>query len=245
MAHGLVLGDMDGYLNGGNIHRDYIKDSIKNRTLKLVTTGNSLLYRKDIKYVLGKAKIADGEIECIYKERKSREWYAVLSNSDRLNHVIEHGPITVGDVTTKIEKLTQQKITLKIHWLPHYISDDFLVDFFSRYGTVEKVDDIWSPDAKCRTGLREVYMSTDDEMRNAIPHMVRFNNGISMLVTCPDRLPLCLKCHCLGHVRQECPNNNRPTNGMSYAAALRMTTDNTPPESSGPSREGRGVSRKY
>lgn len=54
--------------------------------------------------------------------------------------------------------------------------------------------------------------------RLKIPHLLRFSDGMSALLTIPGRPPLCLKCSRVGHVRRVCPSN---MNVSSYAAAAR------------------------
>lgn len=210
-------------MDGGPIASSYIDDAVKNKTLKLFIQGPDFLYRKDIKrLLLDDGCILEKEILCIYKERKAKEWFVVLENMDAVKHCLSRNYLKLNDNTRiYIEKLTRQRVVLKVHWLPAYIKNELLADFFSQFGTVEKVVNIWNVDTKCDSGMREVLLCTDDELKHRIPHTVKFDRGICMLITCPGRLPLCLRCHCLGHVRQECPNAAVMPGGVSYAAALR------------------------
>lgn len=214
----------------------FIKDNIKNRTVKIAILGPDFIYRKQLHQAFIYNGILDKEIEVIYKEKKAKEWFVVFATEEVTRKVVDMQDIKISETTCiTLEKLTQQKLMLKIHWLPAFVSDEFLYEFFSQYGTVQHVKGVWSVDSRVYTGMREVYIQTDDESKHMIPHMVRFDNGINMLITCPGRLPVCLKCHRLGHVRQECPNGTIGRRVSSYADAIRS---NTRAGTSGPSREG-------
>ena len=60
-------------------------------------------------------------------------------------------------------------------------------------------------------------MTMTEQGMAALPHVVTFNKGISMLFTLPGRAPLCLKCRCTGHIRREYPQGGPPKTPMNSA----------------------------
>jgi len=199
---------MTAMYNGGNIPNRYIDATMRERCIKIRVNGE-FVFRKEIKNVLmTRLDIRQEEIEYIYKEERTREWFVVFRKQREVDRLAQMGEVKVRDSTILYcERLTQQKLVLRIHWLPAYVRYELLEVFFSDYVKVLYVADNWSQDSGVRTGMREVTLVTDHETNNSIPHMVNFNDGIKMLVTCPGRLPLCLKCHCIGHVRRDCYND--------------------------------------
>ena len=57
------------------------------------------------------------------------------------------------------------------------------------------------------SGVRIVKLELKESEKDRIPHIVKLGPKDAMLITCRGRLPICLKCHFLGHVRSECPRN--------------------------------------
>lgn len=220
---------MEGCKKGGPISKVFISDSIKNRTIKVFINGSEYLYRKQLKQILiRQTGVVDDDVFFIYKEKKSKEWFVVLNSEKAVQMTLDKRVIRVSDnCSLNVERLTPQRVILKGHWLPAYIANDFLMEFFKDYGTVNKVEFEWNYDSKVYSGIREVYLTTDDLLKNMIPHTVSFDNGINMLVTCPGRLPLCLRCHCLGHVRSECTTRTGAQRGTTYADMLRRRAGDT------------------
>jgi len=210
--------------HGGNIEQRYFDLNMRDKCVKINVNGE-FIYRKELKMAISqRMDLQNDDIDFIYKEDKAREWFVVfrkLKDADRL--VQMHNIQLRSDTSITCERITQQKLTLKIHWLPAYVRNEFLHVFFSKYGKVTNIVDNWSLDAHTRTGMREVTLLPDQETTSSIPHMVTFEEGIKMPVTCPGRLPLCLKCNSLGHVRKDCTatfgRNNRGSN--SYANTVR------------------------
>lgn len=177
----------------------------------------SRVKRKELQQVFLKNGMLDKDIEIIYKEKKAKEWFIVFSAEEITRKEVELQKIKINETTCiTLEKLTQKNS----HWLPAYISDDFSYEFFNQYGTVQHIQGTWSIDSRVYTGMREVYLRTNDESKHQIPH----DNGINMLIACPGRFPICLKCHRLGHARQECPNGTIGRRVSLYADVLVSAT---------------------
>ena len=77
--------------------------------------------------------------------------------------------------------------------------------WFAEYGRVLKRDRIMVTESeRAEGGTIFVEMAMTEQGMAALPHVVTFHKGISMLLTLPMRAPLCLKFGCTGHIRREC-----------------------------------------
>ena len=115
--------------------------------------------------------------------------------------------IRIRDQVLSISNVGKQVISIKLHWLPAYIRDVFIEDFFSGFGTVLEVTReaaVINGDITRRNGVRVLQLETDEVRKAKIPYLVTFAGGQSMLITFPGRQPLCLRCKTLGHVRRDC-----------------------------------------
>lgn len=214
--------DTTNAVDGGSIPDHFIDEDLRHRTVKLTLSGPTYLYRKELKQLLQRdCGIHDSDIRYIYKGKKAMEWFVVISTETQVRALLSHNTLYFDQQTTvTMERLTEQRINLKVHWLPAYVENAFLSEFFEQFGSVVKVTEDWNQELQVYSGLREVQLIIDESNRHKIPHTVTFNNDVSILITCPGRLPLCLKCHCLGHVRAECTNTARRPLQRSYAQAV-------------------------
>ena len=148
------------------------------------------------------------------------------------------GSLTIGNRTVGIVSVSRQEINIRVHWMPSYITDDFFEIFFQRFGKVLSVTrehTVIGANVEKRNGVRVVKIETDELMKGTIPHMLKFEGGISALVTIQGRPPLCLKCNQVGHMRRDCVPQQE-TQRISYAAAAapRQTPVPTAPEPPAP-----------
>ena len=100
----------------------------------------------------------------------------------------------------------------------------FVHQFMSKYGKVMEVKRdriLLEPGRYCYGGGYTVEMVMSDVQRQEVPHLVKYDLGISMLITMQGKPPLCLKCLNIGHIRRDCPENKpRPTGNNSYSQAV-------------------------
>ena len=111
--------------------------------------------------------------------------------------------LRIKDQVLTISNVGKQVITIKLHWLPAYIRDVFISDFFSGYGKVLEVKReaaVINGDVTRRNGVRIVQLETDEVKKAKIPYLVSFAGGQSMLITFQGRQPLCLRCRCQADV---------------------------------------------
>lgn len=123
---------------------------------------------------------------------------------DLLNNV---GSIIVRDRSYKVVNISNQILEFKVHWLPTYIRDSFIEDYFSRYGrviSVSRENMVYTANDVKSSGIRRVMLETDEVQKRSLPYIVKFNGGYTALVTMAGRPPYCLKCKTVGHIRRDC-----------------------------------------
>ncbi|KAL5006368.1 hypothetical protein ScPMuIL_015174 [Solemya velum] len=82
---------MDGPTIEEYMSKRFILDEIKNHTVKFTVSGEQILYRKDIQVICRNAGVEDEHVNFIYKERKTREWYVVCTDSESTTKLAEMG----------------------------------------------------------------------------------------------------------------------------------------------------------
>lgn len=175
----------------------------------------------DVLNILEEEGLKAEDILGLYKVSASDSNYSLfLSNEDALNFLKEKKVIGNSRLKFNVVGLTEQVVSLRIHWLPLFYDNRLLKAIFCDYGEVIDVRLCKSSHAKlcALNGMREVLLKTDEILKQKIPHMVNFGSGQSILVTMSGRPPLCLKCREVGHVRRDCGSNR------SFANVTRQRT---------------------
>lgn len=70
--------------------------------------------------------------------------------------------------------LGKQVVTVRVHWLPHYLSDNVVKTLLVDYGTSLSIERLSSTVAgfKVFNGVREVKMEVDEWQKVALPHLI-------------------------------------------------------------------------
>lgn len=223
---------MNPEVNFEGVEANYINPDRLERTIRLVpsTSGNAASYGELLNMLCG-AGVDPEEISGIYKVSAfDRDYSILLKYRDAVDRLISLGKLTQGNYTYDVMKMTEQVVTLRIHWLPLFFDNLILKEIFNQYGEILDITMSKTSHEKlvAFNGTREVRMKVDEFQRQQIPHVVHFNSGQAILVTMAGRPPYCLKCKHVGHVRQRCPLNER-----SYAA----TVSNLPTNKESPSAD--------
>lgn len=214
---------MTDILNGGLVRNQHIDFDLKKKCIK-ISIESGYVYRKEVKEEIKKTfNLKDEDILYVYKNDRSWEWFMALKTEEIKNQILSRDVISIGERKARLEDSSRLKLTFKVHWLPVWVKDEFLTEYFSQFGEVVKVERVWSQEAKVSTEMREVTIICDDMTKEDVPHIVKFNNGaIKILITCPGRLPVCLKCNKLGHVRRDCMERQlQQQRARSYADSLK------------------------
>lgn len=191
-------------ISGGHISDKYMDRDVYFRSFRVYAPGKKIneIYQGLTYFVEGIHVSNIGKVD-------SNTFEVTIPDSEAFYMLQEAGSIRVGDRDYKLRRTSEQRLEIKCHWLPDYLSDDFLVEWFGRFGTVQGVArDTQSVTGETRNivrnGVRTVTITVGEMYKSYIPHLVKFDAGITMLITYQGREPLCLKCHEVGHMRREC-----------------------------------------
>ena len=198
--------------------KDYINEDRLQRIVKFQATG----YRSGCSSgEMLNALIAKGvepeDIVGIYKVSPSDSVYSVLFKfTDIADLVVSWGSLLAGKASFDSMKLNEQVVNVRVHWLPLFYDNSILREILSDYGEILEFKMLKAAHEKVVVldGVREVKMRVDEVKKHAIPHIVHFNSGQSVLLTMAGRPPYCLKCKTVGHVRGNCPTKK------SYATTV-------------------------
>jgi hypothetical protein len=216
----------------GPVSPDYISRDIMARTLRITFVGMSPL-RTDVVTVLkgfGFDQQKHG-LSALYQRDRSRDFFAVLKNWEAVWRFSNLGQQVYKRYTVIFSDISAERVQLRVHWLPMYISNDFVDRVFSHLGKVVGVSSEYVnvQGIKLATGVRCVTLQVNERVKSQIPHKISTADGYSMLVTCRDRLPLCLKCNRLGHRRADCgqgrPSVAPPPSSYARVAARGLIDD--------------------
>ena len=101
-------------------------------------------------------------------------------------------------------------VEVKVHWVPPYISDGCLTEYFESLGRVLEIRQLKDERGRC-LGVRAVKLQMPKDHLDQLPHVISTDDkDIRFLLTVRGREPKCLGCGANGHVRAECPRTSRP-----------------------------------
>jgi len=147
------------------------------------------------------------EITAIFKQETSHVWFMSVSDSHNVNDLLRRNVLETECFNVRISSCAARRVTVKLHWLPVWLHDEPVMDFFSQFGKVVHMsrDFVDVGGAHVESGSRCVDLVITEGDQADIPYKCTIA-GKSCLVTMPGRPPLCLKCGTLGHVRMDCKN---------------------------------------
>ena len=112
-------------------------------------------------------------------------------------------------------------LTLRLHWLPYFVSVEAISALLAPYGKVLSVGHVNGLD-HLPNGVRLVRLEGGDPQR--VPHLDRVvyqGKSFPCLLTIPGRPPLCLRCRATGHLWGECPGRSA---AFTYAGRVAQLT---------------------
>lgn len=94
-----------------------------------------------------------------------------------------------------------------MHWLPVFITDVALKSVMSEFGNILNVRRLMTKTDNhvLENGVREITVEVSELQKRQLPHLIRFDDGMAILLTITGRPPLCLRCSHVGHVSRNCP----------------------------------------
>ena len=204
---------MPGYANGGSIPDRYLDSEKERLTVKLtMSRGSSFVTAQQLLADI-EGRLGGAQLEVIYQTGRSYIWFLEFSTENGCRCFIEGGPVRGEGYEAEVQGLCEQRTLIKVHWIPSYVRLSFLGNWFADYGRVHAIkrDKVMVTESeRAEGGTIFVQITMTEQGMAALPHVVTFNKGITMLLTLPGRAPLCLKCRCTGHIRRECPQGGPP-----------------------------------
>ena len=200
------LGKMPSYVvNGGEIPMRYFDGVQFALTFKVVGYGLSM---RDLFDALCELVRSEDIVDLCKLEANTFNFSVNTKEAAEIISAV--GRVTVRDRVFPVVNISKQTVEFRVHWLPNYIRDSFIEDFFSSYGKVTSVVrecTVFTANETKHTGVRRVMMETDEIGKRSLPYIIQFHGGFTALITLPGRQPLCLKCRQIGHMRKDCKAN--------------------------------------
>ncbi|ESO99561.1 hypothetical protein LOTGIDRAFT_173704 [Lottia gigantea] len=194
---------------------DDIDRGIEDRNVKVscrVGISHALVYIAVTK-VLGETVV-----EAISKSFSPREYEVTLKSNADAEKLREADPVNIDGIIIMFGNNKLRRVQFSVHWLPRSFKDSFLQKIFTKFGKVLDIYERSSENQDFKNGIRVVDMVLSHNNFGEVPHMLTFYHGTcKALITARGRLPLCLRCRCIGHKGGECPKLNQPP---TYAEKL-------------------------
>ena len=199
----------------------HINNTKLDQTVKLIPAdpGNrrQLPSYGELLSVLEDAGIDGEKIEGLFKVSDSDSSYSLqMKDEEAVQELMDIQQLRFGKASLNVMKMSEQVVTLRVHWLPLYYDHSILRTVFSLYGQILDIGMMRASHEKVTVlnGVRQVTLKVDEVMKQRIPHLIKFPSGQCCLVTMQGRPPYCLKCQEVGHIRSRCPTNNRSFAGL-------------------------------
>ena len=112
--------------------------------------------------------------------------------------------VKIGPATFTPVAYDSCDVEARLHWVKEEIPDEMLAFFLEEH--CEEVSKIaHETDVNgVKTGVRIATIRLMKEQKPSFPHVLLMTPNNPVLITVPGRRPLCLKCHHIGHVRNNC-----------------------------------------
>ncbi|XP_033726742.1 uncharacterized protein LOC117316311 [Pecten maximus] len=159
------------------------------------------------------------DILSVFRCEAPNTWFSTVTGQDMVNIIVSNGMIRKEQFALHPEPCDQRRLTIRVQWLPTWIDDNCIANYFETYGKVINFSRETSEVAgvTLETGTREITLLIREGDQDDIPHKARMF-GKTALIMVPGRPPICLRCHQVGHVRSQCPG--RPVQAASYASKV-------------------------
>lgn len=84
----------------------------------------------------------------------------------------------------KVEVMSKQRITMRIHWLPVFVNDDYIHHWFEQYGQILSIEKEYDSELLLQTSIRRVKMVVSEEAMLRIPHLISYGTGPRLWLPC-------------------------------------------------------------
>ncbi|XP_033727617.1 uncharacterized protein LOC117316947 [Pecten maximus] len=219
-----------------NTSHNHVDLDVLQRSVRLFVSGSrrQTVTRFEIVKLLLAAGVPGKEIVSVFRLEAPNAWFVTLNSEDLVDDVVGKGPMRQPHFTLSPERCDQRRLSLRVQWLPTWISDDAIAAYFHQlYGKVINIsrETTTVGTVLLETGTREITMVIREGDQDRIPYRARLFGKVALIMV-PGRPPICLRCQQVGHVRSQCPGRSEPTTRVSYAKAAQssesLTEQSTP-----------------
>lgn len=182
--------------------------SVVERSVKLSCRGSSMV---DVCNLLWKYKVTADEVVGVSGGHPGDEGHTVLFKDGSTIEKISGTLLQYRNKVFHMVALGKQSVTIRVHWLPVFITDVALKSVMSEFGNILNVRRLMTKTDGhvLENGIREVTLEVSELQKRQLPHLIRFDDGMAILLTITGRPPLCLRCSHVGHVSRNCPYDTR------------------------------------
>ncbi|XP_060608353.1 uncharacterized protein LOC132760384 [Ruditapes philippinarum] len=160
----------------------------------------------DLFKLLSEAGIAEKDVESISTGRPGDYGYVLTFFEAGNVNLLRGKSLYYNGNPVHLVALGKQIVKLRLHWMPIYINDAVIHEFLGSYGKIIDIKRLsfFNKGVKIVNGIREVTLEVTEVERQSIPHLLKFEDGLAILITIFGRPPLCLRCSQVGHLQRNC-----------------------------------------
>ena len=153
------------------------------------------------------------DIRTVWKGSNMRYLNITFESTEQAVKATALAEVRIGEALATIAG-RETATEVKIHWVPAWIGDEFVLNLLRKYG---EVLDFRSETAtiggtRVFTGTKVARLRTTPEKAKSIPIAFEVQGPVAarLLVSVRGRHPLCLHCFTIGHKQRFCPSKRPP-----------------------------------
>ncbi|KAK6188022.1 hypothetical protein SNE40_004293 [Patella caerulea] len=205
------------------IREDDIDRDILERTVRVLVSGYDRVWRSGV-FEAVSSIIPKENILAIDKRGTFREWFVTVASKNDVTLLDLAGCYKNQKTTFEFCPSNKRRVEFRVHWAPRFLKKDLLETVFNNYGRVISISELASNEPgviNLRNGIISVKMEIREDRMVRVPHFIEDEGGAyKLLVTSRDRMPLCLRCKCLGHVAGSCTYRNDTQDPNLYSTKV-------------------------
>lgn len=196
----------------GNLSIQDMIEGVKRRSLQIELPRSGSYTRSDLAEGLAKCCNLD-QIEALGTVKYNNMWEVTFKSKDGADRLLQHGSIGVGHVSGRLTSMDATRVKIRIHWAPHWLPNKAIqVAMKQQLPSTASLEGIGEEKSSIKglqhvaTLVRFAIVKCQGNIAD-LPHLLRVRlekEEMELLVTVQGRKPVCLRCHCVGHIRQNC-----------------------------------------
>ncbi|CAN8014902.1 unnamed protein product [Ixodes persulcatus] len=134
-------------------------------------------------------------------------WIMTIKTTEAKRRLLALKRLCIKDDSCFLLDPNKAEVRVKVHWLPHPVSDETVRRALEGFGKVEEVTrDFWRvkgfEGVESTTRIVRMTLGIGTTLES-LPHQLQLPGGTALVVV-PGRAPMCLRCLRAGHVRKNC-----------------------------------------